>query len=136
MVFRNALQLTSQGGHFIFDLNTRAKLSAVWNDSCYVAANREDLFGVYQSWYEPATGISPLTMTFFVRDAAGFWERFDEEHVERAYPLEEVHALLIESGFDLEAMLDYRDRAHRFGPPGNEESHRVVFVCRRSQASG
>jgi len=119
------------GGLFIFDLNTLAKFSASWNDLCLVAVDRNDLFGVYQSWFEPETGLSPLILTFFVRTDDGAWNRFEEEHIERAYPLDEVRSLLTEVGFYLEAMLDYVDRSARFGGAGSELSHRVVFIARR-----
>lgn len=122
------------GGLFIFDLNTRAKFGASWSDLCLVAVDRDDLFGIYQSWFQPETGLSPLILTFFVRTDGGDWERFDEEHIERAYPLDAIRALLEEVGFRVEAVLDYVDRSERFGPPGSERSHRVVFVARRSVA--
>jgi SAM-dependent methyltransferase len=124
----NALR---SGGLFIFDLNTRAKFGASWNDLCLVAVDRDDLFGLYQSWFQPETGLSPLILTFFVRTADGAWDRFDEEHVERAYPLAEVRSLLSEAGFHVESMLDYIDRSVRFGGAGSEQSHRVVFIARR-----
>ena len=121
------------GGLFIFDLNTRAKFGASWNDLCLVAVDRDDLFGVYQSWFEPETGLSPLILTFFVRTDDGAWDRFEEEHIERAYPLDEVRSLLTEIGFHVEAMLDYVDRSVRFGGAGSEHSHRVVFIARRPE---
>jgi ubiquinone/menaquinone biosynthesis C-methylase UbiE len=119
------------GGLFVFDMNTRAKFSAAWNETCFVAIDRDDLFGIYQSWFQAESGLSPLTMTFFVRSETGQWERFDEEHIERAYPLDEVQNMLQSAGFDVRAMLDYPDRFPRFGGPGSERSHRVVFIAER-----
>ncbi len=118
-------------GHFVFDLNTREKFDASWNDSCQIATNREEIFGVYQSWYEADTGLSPLILTFFVRQDDGSWDRFDEEHLERAFELEYVKSRLLETGFDVTAMLDYSDRSPRFGKTGSESSHRVVFVVQK-----
>lgn len=129
IVFQRVATALTPGGLFIFDVNTREKFSAAWNDSCVVAVDRDDLFGIYQSWYQPETGLSPLTMTFFVRGETGAWERFDEEHVERAYPLERLDAMLRSAGFTVRVMLDYADRLPRFGGPGSERSHRVVFIA-------
>jgi SAM-dependent methyltransferase len=131
LVFSCVAAALNPNGLFVFDVNTREKFNAVWNDSCFVAVDRDDLFGVYQSWYQPETGISPLALSFFVRSADGRWDRFDEEHVERAYPLDELTTLLNASGFTVNAMLDYADRFPRFGGPGSERSHRVVFVAER-----
>jgi SAM-dependent methyltransferase len=128
-VFSHARHMLVPNGVFVFDLNTWEKFSTTWNDSCYLATDREGLFGVYQSWFEPKTGLSPLKMTFFLQDADGAWDRFDEEHVERAYALDKVETMLEATEFTVEAMLDYQDRSLEFGPPGSERSHRVVFVA-------
>ena len=45
--------------------------------------------------------------------------------------LDEVEALLEQVGFDVAGIYDYIDRGERFGGPGSERSHRVVFVARR-----
>jgi SAM-dependent methyltransferase len=134
LVFARSFEALRPGGRFIFDLNTREKFQTAWNMSTFVAVDREDLFGVYQSWYEESTGLSPLVLTFFVRDDLGQWDRFDEEHVERAYDLAEVHAMLVETGFSPPVMLDYADRSLRFGGFGSERSHRVVFIAERPVA--
>lgn len=130
LVFAGVRRIIAPDGLFVFDLNTREKLSTTWNNSCFVAVDRADLFGIYQSWYEPEASLSPLLLTFFVREDDGAWSRFDEEHVERAYELTEVSALLTAAGFEVEAMLDYRDRAPAFGPGASEHSHRVVFIAK------
>jgi SAM-dependent methyltransferase len=130
-VFERVASALLPGGLFVFDMNTREKFNAAWNETCFVAIDRDDLFGIYQSWFQSETGISPLTMTFFVRSETGQWDRFDEEHVERAYPLDEVQNMLRSAGLDIRAMLDYPDRFPRFGGPGSERSHRVVFVAER-----
>lgn len=129
--FRSAFCLLEPGGFLIFDVNTREKFDAAWNDACYVAVDRDELFGVYQSWFEPETGRSPLRMTFFVAGADGHWTRFDEEHVERAYPLDDIEALVHEAGFGVVTILDYRDHAPRFGPPATARSYRAVFIATR-----
>jgi SAM-dependent methyltransferase len=130
-LFQSVTRALVPGGLFVFDLNTREKFSAAWNDACYVAVDRDDLFGIYQSWFQPESGLSPLILTFFVRSESGQWDRFDEEHIERAYPLDEIGTMLCNAGFTIRAMLDYVDRLPRFGGPGSERSQRVVFVAER-----
>lgn len=132
--FARAYDALRPGGHFVFDLNTREKFSTAWNESCFVAVDRDDLFGIYQSWFEAGTDLSPLILTFFVRVSDGNWERFDEEHVERAYPLAGISSMLEQAGLEVAAMFDYPDGFTRFGGPGSERSHRVVFVAKRPEA--
>ena len=130
-VFERALQALNPGGLFIFDVNTRVKFAENWNESCYLATNRDDLFGLYQSWFDAETGLSPLILTFFVRNEGGLWERFDEEHIERAYPLDEISDALKKSGFLIQGARNYVDRSPRLGGPASEHSQRVVFVAQR-----
>ncbi|HEY8446477.1 MAG TPA: class I SAM-dependent methyltransferase [Thermomicrobiales bacterium] len=123
------------GGYFVFDLNTRRRLADAWGDACIIAADREDLFGIYRSWFDPATDLSPLQLTFFVRDdsqpSESCWVRFDEEHVERAYALADVAAWLADAGFDVVDVRAFNDGPGTLDGPGSEESERVVFFARK-----
>jgi SAM-dependent methyltransferase len=131
LTFASVLDALLPGGLFVFDANTRVKFASNWNESIYIAADNPDLFGIYRSWFEPATGLSPLVITFFVRRLDDTWDRFDEEHVERAHDLDEIQRELLSAGFELVDLLDYRDHEPKFGGAGSERSHRVVFVARR-----
>lgn len=130
-MFRRVAAALEPGGLFVFDVNTRHKFATAWNDICYLASDTDDLFGVYRSWWEPATGRSPLRITFFGRADDGSWDRFDEEHVERAYPLDELADCLASAHFRVLDLVDYVDRSPSFGGPGNEKSQRVVFIAER-----
>ena len=74
-------------------------------------------------------------MTFFVRSqdegAPASWERFDEEHLERAYPLDQVTQWLSAAGFRILELHQYNDGAAMLAGAGSEESARVVFIVRR-----
>jgi SAM-dependent methyltransferase len=128
-----------EGGYFVFDLNTRRRFAEGWGSACLVASDRDDLFGVYRSWFEPESDLSPLHLTFFVRtDAANgdCWERFDEEHVERAYALDNVSRALVEAGFDVVDVRAFHDGGGTLGGPGSEADDRVVFFARRPVGAG
>lgn len=121
------------GGHFIFDLNTRRRLAEGWGNTSLIVADRDDLFGAYRSWFEPETRLSPLVLTFFVRrrDDPERWDRFDEEHVERAFELDEVQLQLQTAGFRVLEMRSFHDGSGSLGGPGTEMSERVVLFCQR-----
>ncbi len=72
-------------------------------------------------------------MTFFVRSADDpqCWERFDEEHVERAYDLDQVDDLLCAADFELVERRAFHDGPGTLGGAGTESSERVVFFARR-----
>ena len=103
-----------------------------WN-----AADRDDLFGAYRSWFEPQSNLSPLVLTFFLRreDDDTCWERFDEEHVERAYDLDEVEATLSEAGLQVIEIRSFHDGSGTLGGHGSEESERVVYFAHRPVVS-
>jgi SAM-dependent methyltransferase len=133
-VFARVHDSLVEGGYFVFDLNSRRRFAEGWGNTSVVATDREDLFGVYRSWFEPATGLSPLHLTFFLRTDGSdpeCWERFDEEHVERAYALDDVSRALAQAGFDVVEVRAFHDGGGTLGGPGSEEDERVVFFARR-----
>jgi SAM-dependent methyltransferase len=136
-VFGRVAASLSERGYFVFDLNTRRRFAEGWGNTTLIAVDRDDLFGAYRSWFEPATGLSPLILTFFVRrdDDETCWERFDEEHIERAYDLEDVERALVGSGLEVIELRTFHDADGVLGGRGSEESERVVFFARRKPAA-
>lgn len=48
-------------------------------------------------------------MTFFVKQEEEIFERFDELHKERTYPLDMYQKMLTEVGFKVEVFADFMD---------------------------
>ena len=134
-VFRLVHDHLTPGGLFAFDVNTRHKLRA-WGTAAFVAADGDDLFGVYQAAYDESTHLSPLRLTFFARSVTdpGRWDRFDEVHVERGYALVNLEAMLEDAGF---LAIDMHDMPILGGGPGglaSEGSMRVLVLARRAES--
>ena len=119
------------GGYFAFDINTRRKLSEHWQESTVVAADSDDRYIVYQSWFDESAGASPLIVNLFERAPDGRWNRFVEEHVERAFAIADVLVKLRETGFDPIRVLDWREGDPGEARVGTENSFRVLFLARR-----
>lgn len=117
------------GGILAFDINTLRKLSEHWADMTLIAADRPDLFLVYRSWFVTERGNSPLQMTGFERVEDGSWHRFDEEHVETAFMIDDLLRELSGAGFGEVRVLDLGDSPPQSIRPGTEESYRVLFVA-------
>jgi len=130
-LFRNVHRRLIPGGHFVFDMNTRSRLERSWEHGLVLACDDDDLYVTYRSWFDPALDASPLVMTAFIRDEAGHWERFDEEHVERAWPIDVVGGWLRDAGFRVEEVLGYVDATGEVKRPACEDHGRVVFVASR-----
>jgi SAM-dependent methyltransferase len=135
LVFARVAAALVTGGYFVFDLNTRRRLAEGWGNASLIVADRDNLFGAYRSWFEPDSGLSPLILTFFVRQQAdeSLWERFDEEHVERAFDLQDVHDDLTNAGFEVIETRSFHDGSGSLGSQGTEASERVVFFARKTE---
>jgi hypothetical protein len=118
-------------GFLIFDMNTRARLESSWEQGLVLAADSDDMYVTYRSWFDPAIDSSPLVMTAFVRDESGGWQRFDEEHIERSWPIELVSDWLRATGFHVHEVLGYVDATGEVQRPATEAHGRVVFVASR-----
>lgn len=95
--FRSVFTHLERGGWFIFDMNTPLALKTIWDEQVY-AGTRKDMAWVWENEYLPQTKTAICHATFFVKKGR-HWERFYEQHTERAYSNTVVRRLLRESGF-------------------------------------
>lgn len=110
------------GGLFIFDINTRYKLEHITGDNTFVLEN-DEVFCTWQNEYDKKRNISDFYLTFFCKDK-DVYRRFDEEHSERAYTIEEITEAIEKSGMRL--LKVYNDLS--FESP-KKNSQRVFFIA-------
>jgi SAM-dependent methyltransferase len=122
------------GGWFVFDVNTIGRFERDWNRTTQVAYEDDDLLCLFRSTYDPETRISPLVLTVFERDETqrAVWRRWDEEHIERGYPLAELTALLTDACFSIEAIAAFNETVMEIQGPANDASERAIFFARYS----
>ena len=123
-MFTRVWTALAPGGFFVFDLNTLFALSHHW-DGLADAEDEGEIAYIWRCTYDPATCISALRATFFVR-RGDLYEKFVELHEERGYSLEEVLALLQEVGFASPLVYD-----HPTLKPPHPESTRWVYLARK-----
>lgn len=121
-VFKLVNNYLDPGGLFIFDINTSYKLENVIGNNTFVIEN-EDVFCTWQNEYDKKRKICDFYLTFFCKDDKGY-ARFDEQHSERAYEIEEIKALIETSGMKLLKVYN----AFGFDNP-KKNSERVFFVA-------
>ena len=115
-------------GLAVFDMNTRAGLSADWNGNCWVQEIGETYF-IQQAEWDADTALATMTLTCFVRLGHDY-RRFEEVHTERGYTLDEIIAALEIAGLTpLDAFACLPRIGPTFEPPG-ESTGRVVLVTR------
>lgn len=124
--FQAAAEALAPGGLYVADMNTRYFLEDVWG-AC-VVCEQDGYVQLERSQFIPATASSVMHLTGFVGDAMQGYRRFDERHVERAYPPEQVTRLLAEAGLRIEATYD----GFTLSPPG-PQAQRIFWVARKAR---
>ncbi|MBU5256564.1 class I SAM-dependent DNA methyltransferase [Tissierella praeacuta] len=96
--FKNVWNHLEDNGIFIFDINSFYKLKYIIGNNTFVE-DKEEVFYTWQNYYDENKNICEFYLTFFYSDDGEIYERFDEEHREKAYELDEIIELLKKAGF-------------------------------------
>lgn len=112
------------GGLFIFDFNTRYKYECVIGDTT-IAENRENCSFIWDNYYHEEEHINEYELTIFVKEEKGLFRRFEENHFQRGYTLEEMMANVMSAGLQFVKAID----ADTHKEPC-EESERVYIIAR------
>ncbi|NLZ33473.1 class I SAM-dependent DNA methyltransferase [Clostridium isatidis] len=108
-------------GIFIFDINSYYKLSKILGNNIYTY-DEDDVFYVWENEFED--DIVSMYLTFFVKNDNAY-ERFDENHFERAYKEEFIEKALKDIGFKIVGKYeDYTKERVK------EKSERIVYVVK------
>lgn len=126
-VFERVRLFLDAGGVFIFDMKT-AYFYETQLGSQTLTDNRDNATLIWDNVYHADTGINEYILTIYrlVDAVKDLFERVEEYHVQRAYPLEEVKKLLVRTGFTLEAVYE----AFTENPP-DRNSERMYFVAKK-----
>lgn len=108
-------------GIFIFDINSFYKLTNILGNNIFTY-NEEDVFYTWENTLKD--NIVNMFLTFFVKDnESELYERFEEEHYERAYTEEEIESFLSKANLKILNKFD--------GYSNNKvskESERILYV--------
>lgn len=121
--FKNVWNHLENDGIFIFDINSHYKLKNIIGNNIFVE-DRDNIFYTWQNYYDDNEDICEFYLTFFFSEDGESFERFDEEHREKAYKTHEIIDLLKDIGFK---KIDYY-QAFSFNEPV-EETERINFVA-------
>ncbi|KAB8143578.1 class I SAM-dependent methyltransferase [Chloroflexia bacterium SDU3-3] len=122
--FANVAHALAPGGLFFADMNTRHFLEHDWDP--VIVDESEGFVQISQSDFDPASACSTMVVTGFAGDDVRGYQRFEETHVERAYPPETVARLLEQAGLAVEAAYD----CFTHQPP-YEASQRIAWIARK-----
>lgn len=118
--FENVYDHLKENGLFIFDINSYYKLSNVLGNNIYTY-NSEDVFYTWENSFEQ--DVLNMFLTFFVKQENGLYEKFEEEHFERAYEEKYIEQALKKCGFKF-----INKFAGYSSDTVDEESERILYV--------
>ncbi|MEO2074528.1 MAG: class I SAM-dependent methyltransferase [Bacillus sp. (in: firmicutes)] len=124
--FTSALQHLVHSGLFIFDVHSTYKVTHGFIDQTF-ALNDEHLSYIWNSFPGENEYSVEHDLSFFVLDELSEkYDRYDEFHYQRTYPVEQYAFWLNEAGFELlEVCADFESKLP------NPESERIFFVARK-----
>ncbi|MCR8746190.1 class I SAM-dependent DNA methyltransferase [Romboutsia lituseburensis] len=124
-VFAKSHELLKDGGLFIFDISSHYKLATILGNNMH-GENREDISYLWQNYFDDEQNLIEMELAFFVKDANGKFDKFEEVHQQRAYTEDEIIESLQISGFtDIKVYGDFK-----FEKP-KKDSERIFFVCKK-----
>ena len=127
LVFQRVARALKPRGWFIFDMNTLYGLAVVWQrQPSYVEQESADLMEIHENAFDYEQQIASQRIIAYTRKGE-LWERMEEIHQERSYPLSSVDEWLKQAGFELVACLgDLRqDKSPEISSP------RVWYILRK-----
>lgn len=112
------------GGLFLFDFNTVYKYADMVGD-CTIADNREEGSFIWENYYDEEEQINEYDLTLFIREESGLYRKYEENHYQRAYSIEQIKRLLAQSGLEFVAAYDDYTRN-----TATDISERICVVAR------
>lgn len=122
--FNGVYNHLKSNGLFIFDVNSYYKLSEILGNNIYTYSE-EEVFYTWENVFEDS--LLSMFLTFFVKKG-NLYERFEEEHLERAYTEKELEQELKKANLEVIAKFDgYTENYVQ------ANTERIVYVIRKKQ---
>ncbi|RSD24140.1 class I SAM-dependent DNA methyltransferase [Mesobacillus subterraneus] len=123
--FEGVYRLLKKGGLFLFDVHSVYKMDYIFADATFTWDDEEITY-IWNSFKGEKQHSVEHELTFFVLDESGKYDRVDELHFQRTYPIDVYQKLLEQSGFkQIEITGDYKMEA-----PG-QNAERIFFAMRK-----
>lgn len=120
--FKGVNDHLDDNGIFIFDINSYYKISNILGNNIYTY-NEEDVFYTWENIFEDE--LLSMYLTFFVKRGE-LYERFEEEHLEKAYTEEVIEENLCKAGLKVISKFDsYTEKEV------NLNTERIVYVVKK-----
>lgn len=128
-VFNRVFRALRPKGGFLFDMNTLYGLFVRWQQQpMYISQEDEDLLEIHIPSCDYEKSEASLRIILFIRDLqTNQWNRWEEIHTQRAYPMNLIQATLEKVGFQVLARLGNLTEQS----PAISNSGRVWFITQK-----
>ena len=92
-------------GIFVFDFNTVYKYEEIIGNTT-IAENREECSFIWENFYHEEEEINEYELTIFVKEEDSRFRKFEENHYQRGYRLEQMKAALKRAGMEFVKAMD------------------------------
>ena len=110
-------------GLFIFDVKTEHFYQQLGSST--IAENREEGSFIWENDYDPETRDNGYFLTIYEENEEGTFDRYEEEHLQHAFTMEEIKTAIEESGLEFIEVLDVATMASP-----KDDSDRLYFIAR------
>lgn len=125
-VFKSVKEGLALGGIFIFDLKTIHFFRDILSDNTY-AQDRDTSAFIWNNYYENDTKNNIYDLIIFVENEDGLFERFEEQHFQHGFEIDEVKNAAQEAGLEVVAIYD----AFTHNEP-NKDSERLYYIIKNN----
>ncbi|MDY6873983.1 MAG: class I SAM-dependent methyltransferase [Chloroflexota bacterium] len=102
--FDGAFHALRPGGYYLFDMNTVYGLAVDWmRQETYIQNETDDFLELHRQEFDYENLVASMIVTVFQKKGE-LWERFEEVHQERGYPIADIQFLLNAVGFEIVGM--------------------------------
>ncbi|MBP2241698.1 SAM-dependent methyltransferase [Cytobacillus eiseniae] len=125
--FLHVYEHLDDNGLFIFDVHSIYKMMQIFMNQTF-AINEEEISYIWYSYQGEHPNSVEHDLSFFVLDQnTGKYDRYDELHFQRTFPIDQYEKWLQQSGFEvLEVTADFEDVSPQ------THSERIFFICRKA----
>lgn len=121
--FNQVQKLLCDDGIFIFDVNSYYKLTEIIGNNTFDFDN-DDVVYVWENSLED--DIVNMYLMFFIKKEGSIYERFDEEHQEKAYTEAQLDKYLSNAGLSIIKKVDcYEERKI------NNDTERITYIVKK-----
>lgn len=121
---KSAYNALDTDGIFIFDLKTKHYFRDVLGDNTF-AENREDSAFIWENYYYDDEEINEYDLYLFIRQDE-YFERFEENHSQRAYELCDLNDMIEECGFEICHCYEAFTKKE-----ASEDNERVYYILKK-----